>query len=74
MFDKIRLGERVKEIRIATGLNQQEFGEKLGITKQTVSGIETGYRATSIEVLFAICKEFNVSADDLLGLKEHDRS
>ncbi|WP_431809163.1 helix-turn-helix domain-containing protein [Brevibacillus agri] len=73
MFDKKFLGERVKEIRMAAGLNQQEFGDKLGITKQTVSGIETGYRATSIEVLYEICRQFDVSADELLGLKDNDR-
>ncbi|NRS14945.1 helix-turn-helix transcriptional regulator [Brevibacillus sp. HB1.4B] len=74
MLDKKVFGERVKGVRLSSGLNQQEFGERLGITKQTVSGIETGYRATSLEILFEICQQFKVSSDELLGLNENDRS
>lgn len=69
MFDKTRFGQKVKEIRIANGLQQNEFGSRIGLSKQSVSKIETYQGLTSIEALYAICKEFNVSADDLLGLK-----
>ena len=34
--------ERVKEIRKALGLTLEKFGEKVGVTKQTVSRIENG--------------------------------
>jgi transcriptional regulator with XRE-family HTH domain len=70
MFDKNAFGKRVQAARIANGLSQVELAEKLGVTKQTISNIETGYRATSIEMLYDICKLLNVSADELLGLND----
>jgi transcriptional regulator with XRE-family HTH domain len=74
MFDKNIFGERIKEIRLANNLQQSEFGAKLGLTKHAVSKMETGKNAASIEVLYKICKLFNVSADELLGLKDNDRN
>ena len=31
------LGNRIQEIRIQTGLSQEAFGEKIAVTRQTVS-------------------------------------
>ena len=31
------LGNRIKEIRNQAGLSQEAFGEKIGVTRQTVS-------------------------------------
>ena len=35
-------GERIKEIRKDLNLTLEKFGEKVGVTKQTVSRIENG--------------------------------
>ena len=35
-------GERVKEIRKSLDLTLEKFGEKLGVTKTTISRIEKG--------------------------------
>ncbi|MED1955086.1 helix-turn-helix transcriptional regulator [Brevibacillus centrosporus] len=70
MFNKIRLATLIKEIRIANELNQTQFGEKIGLTKTAVSSLETGHRQPSLETLYTISKEFQISADYLLGLKD----
>ena len=64
------ISERIKELRIAKGLNQVELGEKLGVTKQSVSNWENDNIQPSIEMLLKISHEFSVSTDYLLG-EEH---
>ncbi len=62
------LGCRIKELRIALGLNQVEFGKMLNVTKQSVSNWENENIQPSIDVLVRVCTVFSVSADYLLGL------
>ena len=61
---------RVKKLRKQKRLNQQELGEAIGLTQGTISFIESGKRATTIENLILLAQFFNVSADYLLGLKD----
>ena len=63
MFD-----ERIKELRLSIGINQVEFGRKLGVTKQSVSNWENNNIIPSIDMLIKICNTFSVSSDYLLGL------
>lgn len=70
MFSKKVFAERFKEIRISNNLLQPQMAAILGLQKSSISLIEKGERAVSIEVLTLICEHFNVSADYLLGLKE----
>ena len=54
------MNERVKELRKALGLTLDKFGERLGVTKQTVSRIENGINNVTDQMLKSICREFNV--------------
>ncbi len=62
------LGERIKLLRTARGINQVELSEALNVTKQTVSNWENDNILPSIEMLVKIAKYFNASCDYLLGL------
>ena len=53
-------GERVKIIRKALGLTLEAFGEKLGVTKQTVSRIENNVNNLTEQMIKSICREFKV--------------
>lgn len=53
--------ERIKEIRKARGLNQSEFGAKIGVAQTTIAGYESGARAVSDAAILSICREFGVS-------------
>ena len=53
--------ERIKMLRKNIGLTQPEFGEKIGVKGNTVTGYENGIRSPSDAVIKAICREFNVS-------------
>lgn len=55
--------ERVKELRKKLGLTLEKFGEKLGVTKQTVSRIENGVNSLTDQMFKSICREFNVNEE-----------
>lgn len=57
------MNERIKKLRKSLGLTQTEFGSRIGVKGNTVTGYETGLRSPSDAVIFSICREFNVSED-----------
>ena len=52
---------RIKAARKALGLTQTEFGARLGLKGNTVTGYETGLRCPSEATITSICREFQVS-------------
>lgn len=53
--------ERVKILRKSLNLSQETFGQKLGITKASVSRIENGVFNLTNQLAKLISKEFNVN-------------
>ncbi|MBE6881923.1 MAG: helix-turn-helix transcriptional regulator [Ruminococcaceae bacterium] len=64
------LNQRIKELRLARGINQVKLAEALGVTKQSVSNWENDNIQPSIEILMKLAEYFCVSTDYLLGLEE----
>ncbi len=62
------IGERIKTLRIASNLNQEEFGKQFGLVKSTVSLYENGKSTPDDETKKKICEKYNVSMDWLYGL------
>lgn len=54
---------RVKEVRKALNMPQDEFGERIGIKKSSISQIESGKTNPSDLTVRAICREFRVNED-----------
>lgn len=54
-------GKRVKEIRTFLNLNQELFGDRLGVTKTAISRIEKGERGLTDQMAKAISREYNVN-------------
>lgn len=54
-------GERVKTIRKSFDLTLDKFGDRLGVSKATISNIENGNRLLTEALTKAICREFNVN-------------
>ena len=59
-----------KELRIKSGLTQQEMADKLKISRSSIGMYEKGEREPSFELLEAIADYFNVDMNYLLGKKE----
>lgn len=62
MMDK-KIGRRIKERRVALGLTQEEFSEKIGIAPHYVSMIERGESFPRYEVLIDLINGLETSAD-----------
>ncbi len=61
MEDDVRI--RIAKIRERLNKSQDDFGAALGVTKSTISLLETQKREPSERLLRDICREFNVNED-----------
>lgn len=59
-------GDRIREIREAKHLTQDQLAEKTGISKGFLSDVENGKRNISSEYLLRIANALNASLDYLL--------
>lgn len=57
------MNERIKKLRKALDLTQQEFATKIGSVQNTITGYETGRRTPSSQVISLICKTFSVNEE-----------
>lgn len=55
--------ERIKKVRKSHNLTMERFGNRIGITKSSVSLLESGKNSPSEQTLKLICKEFNVNME-----------
>lgn len=62
-----KVHDRIKELRIAANMTQEELAAKMCATKGAVGNYETGKRTPNLEVLEAIADIFNVEIDYLVG-------
>ena len=60
---------KIAELRKNKGIGQQELADVLNVSFQSVSKWETGATMPDITLLPSIAEYFNVSVDELLGLK-----
>ena len=57
---------RIRELRIAQKLSQQELATKLGIDRSTVAKWETGNHSPRTDKLRQLAKVLNCSLEELL--------
>ena len=53
--------DRIKTIRSSSGLNQNDFGLRIGVTGAAVSRWESGDRNVPDSAIRSICREFGVN-------------
>ena len=63
----LELGERIYNLRKMSALSQEEFADRLGVSRQAVSKWETGQSVPDSEKAAAMAKFFGVSLDYLLN-------
>lgn len=57
------MNERLKRLRKALDLTQQEFADRIGSKRNTIAKYETDTNVPSAAVISLICREFNVNED-----------
>jgi transcriptional regulator with XRE-family HTH domain len=69
-FRPRRLGEKLREIRLALGLSQMEMVKRLGLEDEIwytqISGYELGRRDPPLTILLQYARAANVSTDVLI--------
>ena len=63
---------RIEEIRKAKGIRQEDFAKALGVSRQTISSLETGRYNPSILLAYKIAKYFELQIEDVFIFEEHD--
>jgi transcriptional regulator with XRE-family HTH domain len=65
-----QVGPRLKRIRTQRGVTLTSLAATTGISKSTLSRLETGQRRPSLEVLLPLAQAYHVPLDDLVGAPE----
>ena len=60
------IGQNILEARKKNGLSQEQLGEKVNVTRQTISNWELEETAPNPEQLKLLSKALNISVDDLI--------
>ena len=63
------LGNRLKVARAERGLSQEQLAGLAGVTRQTISSIETGLYCPSALLAFLLAKQLEKRVDELFFLK-----
>lgn len=59
-------GKNINRLRKKQGYSQEELGEKIGVTRQTISKWELEQTSPSLNDLNKIAEFFSVKIDDLI--------
>ena len=58
------LGNRIKELRNARNLTQEQVAEQIGVSRQKYARIESGTNSISLDILSRIASALEVSVGD----------
>jgi putative transcriptional regulator len=64
-----RLGNRLKVARAEKSITQEELAKLVGVTRQTISSIETGQYCPSALLAFLLSKRLEKRVDELFFLQ-----
>lgn len=62
----MKLGDKILNYRKKLGLSQEQLGEKVGVSRQTVSKWEIGQTIPELEKMILLAKEFETTIDELI--------
>ncbi|KQW52784.1 XRE family transcriptional regulator [Nocardioides sp. Root1257] len=65
-----QVGPRLKRLRSLRSTSLAELSERTGISKSTLSRLETGQRRPSLELLLPLAEAYGVPLDELVGAPE----
>ena len=65
MEDKLILKNRLKEIRSEKGLSQAQLAEMVGVSRNTISSIETGQFNPTAKLALVLCIALDKKFEDL---------
>ena len=67
--EDVELGNRLRVARAERNLSQTDLARLVGVTRQTISSIETGQYCPSALLAFRLSESLHVRVDELFYLK-----
>lgn len=64
---------RIEEIRKGRGIRQEEFAKALGVSRQTISSLETGRYNPSIFLAHKIAVYFGMTIEEVFLFDEEEK-
>ncbi len=69
MEKEVRLRNRLKVARAMRSLSQEELARLAGVTRQTISAIETGQYCPSTKLALVLAKKLEMKVEELFYLE-----
>ncbi len=70
-MNKDRISNQVRRLRFDHDeMTQQQLGEKVGVTRQTIIAIEAGKYSPSLPLAFRIARAFGATVEDVFQFDE----
>jgi len=66
----MQFNEKLLKLRKEKGYSQEELGQRIDVTRQTISNWELGISTPEMPKIIELAHLFGVSSDELLGLEE----
>ena len=66
------MNNRIEQIRKEKGIRQEEFAQLMGVSRQTISSLETGRYNPSILLAYKIAKYFEMAIEDVFIFDEEE--
>ncbi len=63
---------RIEEIRRMRGIRQEEFAKAMGVSRQTISSLETGRYNPSIFLAYKIARYFSMTIEEVFLFEESE--
>lgn len=63
---------RIESIRKERGIRQDEFAKMMGVSRQTISSLETGRYNPSIYLAYKIAKFFEMTIEEVFIFDEEE--
>ncbi|MDU6879719.1 helix-turn-helix transcriptional regulator [Finegoldia magna] len=62
----------ISQLRKQRKKTQEELANEVGVTRQTITSIETGKYIASLPLAFKIAKFFDMSIEEIFSIEEDD--
>ena len=63
---------KIEEIRKERGIRQEDFAKYMGVSRQTISSLETGRYNPSIILAYKIAKFFEMTIEEVFIFEDDD--
>ena len=63
---------KIEEIRKERGIRQEQLAKDMGVSRQTISSLETGRYNPSITLAYKLAKYFGLTIEEVFIFEEED--